>query len=293
MKPLFLLLLAFFSAPCVAQDTLLSNKALAAQQILQLHDGTLVVRLKTYSKSVAAYRVSGNNKLADKLEKNYRIINLFLMKGFLENLNFCKVLYIKAEDSRKLIAHQPNIFLNEKLEVDSSISPPTGPVFLAEFGELMSNDRVSDKSFVVKQTAPTASGGSSSAIFISDTTLTQLKEPFPFYSLVSVVDEALPAIAPGANGAPVDTAAWHMEGTAPKGKVNPIWKKDIYERAVKHLNKELIKYYCKVNKASGKYVTDDEMEWEHKNPNLNVDARTKLLVEEITKMEDVERFQPK
>jgi hypothetical protein len=293
MKPFFVLLLSFFCGCCAAQDTLPTNKALAATQINQLHDGTLVVRLKTYSKSVAAYRASGKNKLADKLERNYRIINLFLMKAFLENFFFCKVLFIKAEDSRKLVGHQPYIYLNEKLQTDSTISPPAGPVFIAEFGELMSNDRTSDKSFVVKHTEETSSGGSTSAIFISDTTFTQLKEPFPFYALVSVVDEALPALAPGANGAPVDTSAWRMEGTSPKGKVNAIWKKDIYNRPVKHLNKELIKYYIKVNKGSGKYISDDVMEWEHKNPNQNVDTRLKLLTDQITSMQEVQEIKIK
>lgn len=276
-----------------AQDTLLTNKALADEQIQQLHGGTLVVRLKTYGRSIAAYRTSGKNKLADKLEKNYRIINLFLMKAFLENLNFCKVLFIRADDSRKLVAHQPYIFLNERLKVDSSIAPPAGPVFMAEFGEVMSNDRSSDKGFVVKHTEETASGGSSSAIFISDTTFTQLKEPFPFYSLVSVVDEALPGIAPGINGAPADTTTWQMQnGLSEKTRtrINPIWKKDIYERAVKHLNKQLVEYFCKVNKKQGKYVNDDMSLWDQKNPNLNVDARLKELIDEITKLQDTERI---
>jgi len=284
-------LLSLSSLVCPAQDSLLSNKALAEQQIQQLHEGTLVVRLKTYGRSIAAYRTSGKNKLADRLEKQYRIINLFLMKAFLENVNFCKVLFIRADDSRKLVARQPYIFLNEHLKIDSSVAPPTGPVFLAEFGEVMSNDRSSDNSFVVKHTEETSSGGSSSAIFISDTTFTQLKEPFPFYSLVSVVDEALPGIAPGVNGAPADTASWHMQiGLSDKAKtrVNPIWKKDIYERAVKHLNKELIDYYCKVNKKHGKYVSDDLMLWDQKNPNPNIDSRLQLLIEEITKLQDIE-----
>src|SRR5580704_6746371 len=126
MKSVMFFLLCSLATACNAQDTLLGNKALAEQQIGQLHDGVLVVRLKTYGKSIAAYRASGQNKLADKLEKNYRITNLFLMKAYLKILDFYRVLFIKADDSRKLVAHEPYIFLNEKLEVDSSIHPQAG-----------------------------------------------------------------------------------------------------------------------------------------------------------------------
>jgi hypothetical protein len=284
MRIIALILFSFLCFTGNGQDTLFSNRAMAERQIIQLHDGYLVVRLKTYDKSIAAYRQAGKNKLANKLEIQYRAINLYLMKAFLENYNFSKVLFIKAQDSRKLVSEHQNIFLNSRLEIDPSIKMDDKPYFLAEYGTLMSNDRVSNNSFVVTHTEESSYPSTSAAIFIADTSLTQLKEPFPFFVLLNFNDYFEQA---GGGGLKKQST-----GRA-NDTLSTFSRKTIYRKSVERFNKNLIGYYVKISKKQGREVSDDPMDWEHHNPNGNVADKVKIVDSELSKIIDDSKFETK
>ncbi len=169
------------------QDTLAytrkpTNLYVAAQQLKALKNGALVVRLKTNDKSIAAYRSMGKNELANKIVAEREALNRKISDAFRYNFSFCKVYFIYAKNTDALLKRQPYIFLNENLQVDSSIQLKEDFFLIAEYGSFTTNERVDEYRYSgVYQTQPTNTTASESSYVIMDTTLTQLQEPFPFY----------------------------------------------------------------------------------------------------------------
>jgi len=163
-------------------QTTSTNRTIATQQIRDLKNGALVVRLKTNDKSIEAYTRSGRNELADKLMEENRIQNQKLMDAFIGFYDFSKVYFIYAKSTNALLKNETGIFLNDKMEVDTSIKLTEKYFFLAEYGSITANlltDEYHYKS--VNHTEPSGTSASTNVIFISDTSLAQLREPFPFY----------------------------------------------------------------------------------------------------------------
>lgn len=82
-KIIILLLLLIIHTTGIAQETQTKkkkvsfrkqNSSLSKEQINQLKDGALLIRLKTKINSIAALKKIGKNKLAAKVEKIKRII---------------------------------------------------------------------------------------------------------------------------------------------------------------------------------------------------------------------------
>ncbi len=173
-----------FSVVCVfaSAQTTSTNKTIATQQIKDLKNGALVVRLKTNDRSIEAYRKSGRAELADKLVEENRIQNQKLADAFRSFFDYCKVYFIYAKSTNALLKSEPGIFLNDTLAVDSSIRLSEKYFFIAEYGTITSNALTDEYHYKgVYHTEPSASASSTSVIFISDTSLSQLREPFPFY----------------------------------------------------------------------------------------------------------------
>lgn len=159
-----------------------SNRAIATQQIRDLKNGALVLRLKTNERSIEAYRQSGRKELADKLTEENKIQNQKLVDAFRGFFDFCKVYFIYSKNTALLINGKQNIFLNDALGLDTTIKLLENHYLLAEYGTITSNVRTDEYHYRgVYHTEPSSSTASTSAIFISDTSLVQLKEPFPFY----------------------------------------------------------------------------------------------------------------
>ena len=186
MRDLFFIILFLVTYHCHASgDTTYirptSNRYRAADAIKQLKKGALVVRLKTNDKSIEAYRRAGKNELADKIVADRVALNQKIEDAFKYYLTFCKVYFIYAKNTDALLKHTTGIFLNEKLQPDTSIKISEDYFLIAEYGSYTSNERVDDYHYSgVYNTEPSASTASSSSLVIMDTTLTQLQEPFPF-----------------------------------------------------------------------------------------------------------------
>ncbi len=181
--PLIFSLLFFLQS--YSQDTLLPNKTVGYEQLTSLKKGALIVRLKTNDKSIAAYRNSGRADIADKIVGERKVQNEKIMDAFRSQFDFCKVYFIYAKDADEILQGKKGYFLNEKMERDTSIQLRENYFLFAEYGSVTSNmpeDEFHYKN--VNKTVATSNLTTSSAIFISDTTLTQLKEPFPFYQVV-------------------------------------------------------------------------------------------------------------
>lgn len=173
--------LIIFCAFASAQTTS-TNRTIATQQIRDLKNGALVVRLKTNDKSIEAYRKSGRNELADKLVEENRIQNQKLADAFRGFFDYCKVYFIYAKSTNALLKGEPYIFLNDTLAVDTTIKLTEKDFFIAEYGTITANTLTDEYHYKgVYHTEPSSTATSTSAIFISDTSLSQLREPFPFY----------------------------------------------------------------------------------------------------------------
>jgi len=159
-----------------------TNRTIAALQIKDLKSGALVVRLKTNDRSIEAYRKSGMKELAEKLVDENRAQNQKLMDAFRSFYDFSKVYFIYAKNTSALKEGKQNIFLNDTLGIDTSITMAEKYFLIAEYGTITTNERTDEYHYKgVYHTEPTGTSASTNVIFISDTSLVQLREPFPFY----------------------------------------------------------------------------------------------------------------
>lgn len=162
-----------------------NNRDIAVKQITALKDGALVVRLKTNDKSVEAYRRNGQNEVAERIIADRKVQNQKIADAFRREFDFCKVYFIYASSTNELLEGKKGIFLNDTLAADANIQLTDSFYLIAEYGAVTSNMRSDEYHYKnVNKTEATSNTTTSSAVFLSDTTLVQLKEPFPFYQIV-------------------------------------------------------------------------------------------------------------
>ncbi|HLN54243.1 MAG TPA: hypothetical protein VK212_11095 [Lentimicrobium sp.] len=162
-----------------------------------LNNGLLLVRLKTATNTINAYKSKGLNEAAEKLEMKRRDENLQIVKAFRENYHFSRVEFFFSSDSKKVEQGDfYGIFLNDSLVHDSSIKADTANIwYIAEvdFLESVTGKRW-ESSYNTDSTKPrkiyytTSSDFSRAAIVIRDKNFEQLRRPFPYY--VSCQSEA-------------------------------------------------------------------------------------------------------
>lgn len=162
-----------------------TNRSLASLQLTDLKNCALIVRLKTNDNSVNAYRKAGRNDIADRIVRDRAAQNQKIADAFRQFYDFSKVYFVYARNSKAVVDGAQNFFLNDTLAVDSSITLNCKSYFFAEYGSITANLRSDEYHYSgVYQTEASTSTSGNSAIFISDTSFTQLKEPFPFYQTV-------------------------------------------------------------------------------------------------------------
>jgi hypothetical protein len=144
-----------------------------------------VVRLKTNDKSVEAYRRNGQNDVANRIIADRKVQNQKIADAFRKEFDFCKVYFIYASHTGDLLEGKKGIFLNDTLALDAGIELTDSFFLIAEYGTVTANMRADEYHYKnVNKTEASSTTSTSSALFISDTALTQLKEPFPFYQIV-------------------------------------------------------------------------------------------------------------
>lgn len=169
------------------------KRRLAKQQINQLKDGALLVRLKTKKNSIAALRKIGKDKLAEKLEEKQRKYNLKIVAAFKRNFKFCPTYFFFSDYSQNIRDRQFDkvIFLTDSLVLDTTIKFNNCNFLTAEFGTIEQDTAKrfshysyeSDGNWNLKEVKNYIGGHSMSfgALIIKSDQLIQLRRPFPFY----------------------------------------------------------------------------------------------------------------
>lgn len=158
-----------------------SDREEAFSNIIALKNGNLIVRLKSQDRKIMAYRAAGNKKFADRLERELKEFNQNLVNAFIQYYSFSNVYFIHS-NNYELVRNEisSGYFLNERLEVDSSIVLSfNSEYFFCEHGsvyaETLENSNKSRRKTV------TDTPMQQDALVIKDYSLIQLISPFPNY----------------------------------------------------------------------------------------------------------------
>jgi hypothetical protein len=199
-KILIGLFLFFISIPGISQDT---NKkktnfrkqlqASAKEQIYQLKNGALLVRLKTRTNAIAALRKMGENAKADAVQQQQASFNSDIIMAFRKNFNFCPVYFFYSDYSDTIKAKQFDkvIFLNDSLHPDPAVKFKEKSFLIADFGTVEQDTAKSysysslepDRDFSVKKVDHYNGGPSFSydGLIIRSEQFIQLRHPFPYF----------------------------------------------------------------------------------------------------------------
>jgi hypothetical protein len=168
------------------------NAAIMKQNIRELKDGALLVRLMTKENSINALRENGRTDLADRVEQAQRKYNKEIISAFRQYFDFCPVYFFLSPYSDLVRNKQLSEvqFLNDSLEPDPSINPATTNFLTAEFGYI-EQDTASyydgpyyycNENGLEKRRACYGSANTSfTALIIKSDQFIQLKRPFPYY----------------------------------------------------------------------------------------------------------------
>lgn len=141
----------------------------AYNQISELKNGVLLVRLATSTAKIKALKARGRRTEAEEIEAEQHRINREIIRAFRRKFDFCRVEFFLATDSRKVKeGKSEGIFLDDQLNPDSSITVNSlAAVYTAEFGSTARG---------------TGGGVDISALVIMDRNFNMLEKPFPYYT---------------------------------------------------------------------------------------------------------------
>jgi hypothetical protein len=170
-----------------------------SQTLRDLKNGAVIIRLKTGSKSIDAYRKAGQNDVADRIEAEHQKQNQKMFWAFTENFLFCDVYFIYANETDAFLGGKRGLFLNQQLQHDSSIVFEGTNFVFCEYGSVQPFSKFSDyekpkvgtpgndnagKSFGDGPVQTATSPATTSGLFFSDRELKQFNRPFPFVESV-------------------------------------------------------------------------------------------------------------
>lgn len=157
----------------------LRDKQEAVDNIKNLKNGALLVRLKTRQNTIDAFEERGYKKMAKQVKDQQLQSNKKLMETFQEHFDFCKVYFFYSNDSDKILEEDlSGIFLNDKMEKDASISINEEHIFIAEIGSIITDPSVTYRDGTESYAT---SGMSESILAIKNDEFEQLRKPFPYY----------------------------------------------------------------------------------------------------------------
>ncbi len=157
-------------------ETNQDRESTANGQMLALKEGTLVVRLNTNTRKIAAIKKSiaaastSNDRqrleaMLEKTEQKTRNTNLWLKHAFDSVYSFTPVLFMPDTMSTKLKSGvREGIFLDAEQKIDPSIKL-RGSFFVAYYGENSSDEKTNVE-----------------GITVLDSNLNELESPFPYFT---------------------------------------------------------------------------------------------------------------
>ncbi|MEL7532134.1 MAG: hypothetical protein AAFN10_12530 [Bacteroidota bacterium] len=212
-----LLLLLWVPTLLLAQDSATNSqkesyrkarKRHAVEQITNLHEGVLLVRLKTRQTTIDALRERGKTEKAAQVEAEQKRYNQALVAAFKTNFNFCPVYFFYSYHTQKVKLGQLDSveFLDAELQPDASIRLDNPYYLVAEITEVVGDTA---KYFDHYYYEPTAKGPERKASYYGGNNLgfealvmksdqfIQLTRPFPYYE--RLLQKSLPTIVGGMN----------------------------------------------------------------------------------------------
>lgn len=168
-------------------------KAMAKKDIVLLKEGALLVRLKTSENTIAALRKAGRERQAIKEEQWQTTQNQKIVKAFKSYFDFAPVYFFYSDKSNQVRQGDfKGIFLNEKLEVDSSIVLDKQNIYTAEYTAIKQDTFIQLSHYQLEQIGsfrhewvPYYYGQPNfgfRAIVIKNQNFEQMVEPFPYYA---------------------------------------------------------------------------------------------------------------
>ncbi|MFK7925362.1 MAG: hypothetical protein AB8H47_25630 [Bacteroidia bacterium] len=213
MKPYFILLLAMcLSLMGLAQNSVETAKRVsyrkmrkrkATEQIVGLHDGVLLVRLKTKQPTIEALKERGKAERAAKVEAEQKQLNLGIVAAFKDSFDFCPVYFFYSNYTQQVKSGDLGSveFLNEELQSDNRIKLDDPYYLTAEIGSVVED---TTSFFDRHYYEPTTNGPQKKdayyggnnfgfeALVMKSDQLIQLSRPFPYY--VRMLRKPLPIL---------------------------------------------------------------------------------------------------
>jgi len=164
------------------------NTNLAFEQIKEIRNNAILVRLKTSENQINALKEMGHNAEAEQLQQKQRTTNLEIVRAFKKNFNFCPV-YFFYSSSTYYIKHNnyTGHLLNDSLNADTAVNFKFNKAYIAEFDYIDPDTNYVDRSMYDQKSYKSDSSISLSnthleeALVLRNSYFTQLKEPFPYY----------------------------------------------------------------------------------------------------------------
>lgn len=139
-----------------------TRKEVASQNIQNLKNGALIVRLKTAENKINALKKVGREKEAEEAAKKQYLENQEIYTAFKTIYNFSPVYFFYSSSSNNILLEKyKGNLLNEKLEVDTTINVTEQYIYISEFDN--------------------TPGTGLSALVIKNKKFELLEKPFPFY----------------------------------------------------------------------------------------------------------------
>ncbi|MBE9466688.1 MAG: hypothetical protein IMY72_00005 [Bacteroidetes bacterium] len=162
------------------------------KQINNLHNGVLLVRLKTKKMSISALKEIGKNELAHKVEIKQSNLNKEIISAFRDNFDFCPVFFFYSDYSQNIRDKQFDkvVFLNDNLLSDNISTFDNRNFFTAEFGIIEQDTSKYYESYYYEKENSNYErhskyyGGTNmgfGALIIKSNQFIQLRRPFPYY----------------------------------------------------------------------------------------------------------------
>lgn len=112
------------------------RRATAGEQIEQLKNGVLLVRLRTLEGKAAALQEIGQDEEALKVEKEQELQNKYIMRGFSQLFDFCPVYFFYSTHAKQVRAQD---FAGVIFDAEGRPVAPeelsNKPYFIAHYGE--------------------------------------------------------------------------------------------------------------------------------------------------------------
>ena len=155
----------------------------AEQNINNLKEGALLIRLKTRSKSLKAYEKAGATHLIKRIKKERDAENKKIIDLFNKYFDFCPTYFFYTDDTELLLlGKHEGMFLNNELKKDKNIILDKDFYLIAEFDVLLEEKLWTDSTLTAtNQNKVYQHQALNKVIVIKDKNLEQLKDPFPFY----------------------------------------------------------------------------------------------------------------